>query len=282
MTNYVHSGRGSQLADKSMAWHNLRMRKSSVLLVLVFLTLAAGNVTGGNWADDIPYYPSDAFNGPLVGTYRLVETNQSTLESHPHLGLYSITRDDSGTPIVENVVQLAVFEKFIIGMDGGNYFLINSETTDNAVTHFPDETSFRSAINAAGIPPTIILEAPSVFAGRVPKLVGFPAHFKRMRNLGGMSDDDWAGLGAVILLILMLALGARLKRPRSLLLVSAPVGWTILVWTEFVFPNDMGPCPRFFSFPLFCLAAGWLGRIGRIAANFVARRRAIGTPTYVE
>ncbi|MDB5298085.1 MAG: hypothetical protein JWO31_4068 [Phycisphaerales bacterium] len=262
-----------------------------VWLTVACLSLLAGSVAG---ADDpsepppgVPFYHSEGFNGPLVGEYRLIQTAWvSELADDPPFGTYHIRSKYRGV-VVKNVAMMAVNGNYVVGREPDAYFVIDS-TIDtsvdgpavrDAVRRFPDAATWQAALGAVGVPPAIALETPDVVASRVPRTVGFASQYTRPHNLGGMSDPDWAGNGLMVVLLAMVALGGIGDDRVKLLVPSLAAGLIGAIWWEFLIPGDLGgPCASLLTFPVFCLVAGWFGKVAARAVRSVVRRRAKGAP----
>ncbi len=164
---------------------------------------------------------SNEYSCPLIGNYVVIRRDTRAMCYLAEV--YNAQNSFGGHEILAHVEEIAVAGTLITGKANNQYFLLNTAQPDAAPEIFATAEQWNSALKANGVTPPVQLSAPDSLAANMPDHVLRPWEFRIMRNLFGLSDDDWAGaviLAGLILsfIIGLLIVGAIVRTPLVLIL----------------------------------------------------------------
>lgn len=226
--------------------------------VCLILTVLAGAARAGQ-----PDVGEENYQLPLVGRYGVCR-GDSRVNPPADGGLYQLVENSSPADrscwswktVVPNLEKVAVWGPVIVGKAGQGYFVFDTTQSDPAPGFFDSPEKWRSALRAMGLPGDLQPTSPDALAATRPGIVLRPWNYRVMRGLLSFSDQEWAGIGQWIGLVIALLIGMAWPRgsPAGL---SAILGLVVNVVAN-IFIGGGGPdaLVGFVLLPLlYCVAA---------------------------
>jgi hypothetical protein len=201
----------------------LRAAISSVILQL-FLVAALPAV-----ARALPPRPVDppVYAAPLIGQYAIERrANWQTDGDGPLTLINAAINPDGDSPlrIVQDVRQIAVAGRYIVGSSGSGYFIFDTGQLRDAQL-FDSADDWKAALAADGLG-DVHMQNPDAIAASMPDRLVRPWEYTQMNGLLGLSDDGWEGLVTYSALgaVFLIALSGRLNSYRWVMIVVIILG----------------------------------------------------------